>query len=86
MGRLTSEGSGNDIVYKVVNLIRGFFLDDSGNGLERADIADNEELTLLRLGYVFLESNATTIDVSYRTPKHTQHLSLIHISEPTRPY
>ena len=27
-----------------------------------------------------------TLKTAYTPPKHTQHLSLIHISEPTRPY
>ena len=33
----------------------------------------------------FYESRKTP-DFHYTWPKHTQHLSLIHISEPTRPY
>ena len=30
--------------------------------------------------------SSTTFDYYSKKPKHTQHLSLIHISEPTRPY
>lgn len=47
---------------------RGYFFDSSGNPIVRESLADNDVLTLLSLGWVFVEDNGTTVDVSYRTP------------------
>lgn len=49
-------------------LFRGYFFDDNGDPLGREAALDNETLTLLELGWVFIQNNGTTVDVSYLTP------------------
>ncbi len=44
---------------------RGYFLDSSGNPIEKEALADNETLTLLNLGIVMLDQDGTTVDVTY---------------------
>lgn len=52
----------------ITNVKRGWFLDSSGEQLDVSDLADNDTLTVMRLGWVFVENDATTTDVSYTTP------------------
>jgi hypothetical protein len=47
---------------------RGFFFDDSNDPIVRETIADNDTLTLMKTGWIFLENDGTTDDVSYLTP------------------
>ena len=47
---------------------RGFFFDDSGVPVERGTLANNDTLTLMSLGWVFLDKNGTTVDVTYTSP------------------
>lgn len=47
---------------------RGFFFDDSGDPVVRDVLSNNDTLTLMSLGWVFLDNNGTTIDVSYTSP------------------
>ncbi len=47
---------------------RGFFFDDSGVPVERGTLANNDTLTLMSLGWVFLDENGTTVDVTYTSP------------------
>jgi hypothetical protein len=53
---------------ELLNCYRGFFFDSSGNPISRSAISDNDMLTLMSTGWVFAEDDATTIDVSYKTP------------------
>ena len=47
---------------------RGFFFDSSGSPVERGTIADNDTLTLMSLGWVFIDNDGSTVDVTYTTP------------------
>jgi len=47
---------------------RGFFLDSSGVPVKRCAFSDNDTITLLKLGAVFIENNGTSTDVSYNNP------------------
>ena len=52
--------------------------------LNRLEPADEEAIAALR---TIKHDKVVQIEIRQpRNPKHTQHLSLIHISEPTRPY
>jgi hypothetical protein len=53
---------------ELTNVYRGFYFDDSGDPVERADLSNNDTLTILSTGWVFVENNGTTVDVSYTTP------------------
>ena len=47
---------------------RGFFFDDNGDPVVRGVLSNNNTLTLMSLGWVFLDNNGTTVDVSYTSP------------------
>lgn len=53
---------------EITNCFRGFFYDSSGNPVKRAAFSDNDVLTLLKLGFVFVENDGATVDVSYVNP------------------
>ena len=94
---ITMNGASKNLTLGVTNPI--IFLD--GTGAERlriaGDITNNSIIQDSSAGDLILVSN-TELEVKSGVageniakftkddPKHTQHLSLIHISEPTRPY
>lgn len=47
---------------------RGWFYDESGDPLNRDTLANNDTLTLLKLGWVFLDDDLSTVDVTYNEP------------------
>lgn len=47
---------------------RGYFFNSSGNPIQRETLANNDTITLLSLGYLFLDSDLTTVDVTYNEP------------------
>jgi hypothetical protein len=47
---------------------RGYFYDSSGAPVNRIVISDNDTLTLLKLAWVFVDSDGTTVDVTYTAP------------------
>ncbi len=47
---------------------RGFFFDDTGTPVIRGVLSNNNTLTIMSLGWVFLDNNGTTVDVSYTSP------------------
>lgn len=49
---------------------RGFMYDDSITPLNRETLLDNDTLTLLSLGWVFLDSDLATVDVTYTEPTY----------------
>lgn len=53
---------------KLTNAFRGYYFDNTGTPIQRDNLSNNDTLTLLNIGWVFIEDNGTTIDVSYRTP------------------
>lgn len=50
------------------HVYRGFFFDSSGNPLTRVALSNNDTLTIMSLGWVFMDANGTTVDVSYKSP------------------
>jgi len=57
---------------KLRNIFRGFFFDSAGNPIKRSNfIGDNSILTIMNLGWVFIDVNATTVEVSYKTPVYS---------------
>lgn len=50
---------------------RGIFFDSSDAPLKRETLANNDTITLMSLGFVFLEDDASTIDVSYTEPTYS---------------
>lgn len=48
--------------------LRGFFYNSAGNPVNRASLNNNDTLTLLKLGYVFVDDDLSTIDVTYTQP------------------
>jgi hypothetical protein len=52
----------------LTNVFRGFYFDDGGDPISRDVLSNNDTLTLLNIGWVFVEDNGTTVDISYITP------------------
>lgn len=51
------------------NVFRGYFFDSTGTPIARSNfLGNNEILTIMSLGWVFLDVNGTTTEVSYKTP------------------
>lgn len=53
---------------ELTNAYRGFFTDSSSNPVNRTGFTNNDTVTVLSTGWVFVENNATTVDVTYTTP------------------
>ncbi len=53
---------------KLTNIKRGFFFDSNGDPIVRETLANNDVLSLMSLGWVFLEDDGSTLDVSYNSP------------------
>jgi len=53
---------------ELTNVLRGFYLDASGSELRRETLSNNDVLTIHSLGWVFIEDDGATVDVSYTTP------------------
>jgi len=51
-----------------VQAYRGFFLNNAGADIPREVLSNNDTLTLLKLGWVFVENDLVTAEVSYSTP------------------
>lgn len=47
---------------------RGYFYDSSLNPKHRIVFSNNDTITLLKMGWVFVENNGTTSDVTYNNP------------------
>ena len=53
---------------KLTKCKRGFFYDSSSAPINPVTLADNATITLMKLGWVFVQSNGTTTDVTYTNP------------------
>ena len=53
---------------RISNLMRGFFYDSSLNPKNRVVFSNNDTITLLSWGHIFVENDGTTADVTYRVP------------------
>lgn len=56
---------------ELTNVKRGYFFDSSGDPIVRETLANNDTLTLMSLGYVFLEDDASTTEVSFLNPVYS---------------
>jgi len=63
---------------ELTNIYRGYFLDSSGSPLERVALSNNDTLTIMSAGWVFVEDDALTVDVTYTSPVYD-------IAEPSSP-
>lgn len=63
---------------ELTNAYRGFFFDSSGNPIDRVTLANSDTITLMSTGWVFVENDATTVDVAYTTPIYS-------MTEPSSP-
>ena len=59
---------------------------DGDNNIVNKSYVDDKMAELLAKIEELEMTSGTTGNYQFRMTKHTQHLSLIHISEPTRPY
>jgi len=55
----------------LTNIFRGFFFDDNGDPVVRGVLSNNDTLTIMSLGWVFIDKNGTTIDISYTSPVYS---------------
>lgn len=53
---------------KLSKIFRGYFYDPSLNPIKRTKFSNNDTLTLMSLGWVFVENDGTTVDISYTNP------------------
>jgi len=56
---------------ELTNCYRGYFFDDAGEPIVREALSDNDTLTLMSLGWVFLSNAGNSVDVSYRSPVYS---------------
>lgn len=56
---------------RLINCRRGFFYNSSLAPLNRETIANNDTITLLKTGWLFLDSDGTTVDVTYNEPVYS---------------
>jgi len=63
---------------ELTNCYRGYFFDSSGVPIERVTLANADSISIMSTGWIFAENNATTIDVTYKTPIYS-------IDEPSSP-
>ena len=53
---------------ELTNCYRGFFFDSSGTPIDRVTLANSDSISIMSGGWVFIEDDATTIDVTYKSP------------------
>jgi len=53
---------------ELTNIRRGYFFDSAGNPIVRETLANDDILSLMSLGWVFLEDDAATTEVIYNAP------------------
>lgn len=56
----------------ISHCFRGYFYDSSYAPLNRVALTDNDVITIMSLGWVFIENNGTTVDVTYNNPVWAQ--------------
>ena len=60
------------------NVYRGYFLNSSGAPIERVALTNNDTLTIMSCGWVFVEDDSLTVDVTYTSPIYS-------VTEPSSP-
>lgn len=56
---------------RLEDIKRGYFYDSTLTPKNRIFFSDNDVITLLKVGWIFVEDNATTVDVSYTQPVYS---------------
>jgi hypothetical protein len=56
---------------QLTNVYRGFFYDSSSDPIVRETLADGDQLNILSLGWLFIESDGLTTDVTYKSPTYS---------------
>ena len=54
----------------ITKCFRGYFYDSALAPVNRVVLADNDTITMMKLGWVFVTNDGTTIDVTYTTPAY----------------
>ena len=52
----------------IENCYRGYYFDDGGAPIVRGNLSNNDTITLMKIGWVFIEDNGSTVDITYKTP------------------
>lgn len=55
---------------QLINIKRGYFFDSAGAPIPRVGISNGDTLTIMSTGWVFIENDGATVDVTYTTPKY----------------
>ena len=55
----------------LTNVFRGYFFNSSGAPIPRDVLSDNDTLTLVNIGWIFVEDNGTTVDITYSQPVYS---------------
>lgn len=53
---------------QLTNCFRGYFYNPSITPMNRTEFSNNDTITLMSLGWIFVENDATTVDVTYSNP------------------
>ena len=53
---------------EIVDVFRGFYFNNSGTPISRGVLSDGNTIQLMKIGWVFVENDSSTIDITYRTP------------------
>ncbi len=56
---------------ELTSVYRGFYFDSSLAPIVRETLVNNEVLTLLKTGWIFVDDDGATVDVTYTTPVYT---------------
>lgn len=52
----------------LTNCLRGYFVDSSGNPINRVPVSNGDTITMLSVGWVFVDVNGSTVDTTYNVP------------------
>lgn len=52
----------------ITNVFRGYYFDDLGDPITRNVLSNTNTITMMNIGWVFIDADGVTVDVSYLTP------------------
>ena len=56
---------------QLTNIRRGWFYDEDGDPIVRETLADDDQLNILSLGWIFMLNDGGTVDVTYNSPTYS---------------
>ena len=56
---------------QLTNVRRGWFYDEDGDPIVRETLADDDQLNILSLGWIFMLNDGGTVDVTYNSPTYS---------------